>query len=195
MVGSDQWKAVQLCPGDGHADAQCRRDRADRGELEAIDALANLDEIYAFVREGVMTSFVYGFYGIRASPDLADSSTYAAWYTGPPLGLPNRDYYWTDDEKADPRGVPRHDRGAPRLWRLRRAIPRTRAERIYELEKRLAEPILRPEDFNDPGNIQPRPIADLIAANPDFDWPAFLEPRHPGGGDNRRHRAEVPERG
>ena len=45
-----------------------------------------------------MTSFVYGFYGIRASPDLADSSTYAAWYTGPPLGLPNRDYYWTDDE-------------------------------------------------------------------------------------------------
>ena len=41
-----------------------------------------------------LTSFVYGFYGIRASPDLADSSTYAAWYTGPPLGLPNRDYYW-----------------------------------------------------------------------------------------------------
>ena len=50
------------------------------------------------------------------------------------------------------------------------------AERIYELEKRLAEPILRPEDFNDPGNYyHPRPIADLIAANPDFDWPAFLE--------------------
>ena len=71
------------------------------------------------------------------------------------------------------------------------------AERIYELEKRLAEPILRPEDFNDPGNYyNPRPVADLIAANPDFDWPAFLEhPRHPGAGDSRRHRAEVPERG
>ena len=50
------------------------------------------------------------------------------------------------------------------------------AERVYELEKRLAEPILRPEDFNDPGNYyHPRPVADLIAANPDFDWPAFLE--------------------
>src|SRR5918994_2307522 len=150
VVGSDQWKAVQL-----FAQAMDMRTRNAEGiapiaaELEAIDALASLDEIYAFVREGVMTSFVYGFYGIRASPDLADSSTYAAWYTGPPLGLPNRDYYWTDDEGNEP---------------------------IRELEKRLAEPILRPEDFNDPGNdYHPRPIADLIAANPDFDWPAFLE--------------------
>jgi predicted metalloendopeptidase len=50
------------------------------------------------------------------------------------------------------------------------------AERVYELEKRLAEPILRPEDFNDPGNFyNPRPVSDLIAANPGFDWPAFLE--------------------
>ena len=54
--------------------------------------------------------------------------------------------------------------------------PRTRRSGSTSSEKRLAEPILRPEDFNDPGNYyQPRPIADLIAANPDFDWPAFLE--------------------
>ena len=50
------------------------------------------------------------------------------------------------------------------------------AEKVYELEKRLAEPILRPEDFNDPGNYyNPQPVADVIAANPDFDWPAFLD--------------------
>lgn len=50
------------------------------------------------------------------------------------------------------------------------------AERVYEFEKRLAEPTLSPEDFNDPKNYyHPRPVADLIAANPKFDWPAFLE--------------------
>jgi len=50
------------------------------------------------------------------------------------------------------------------------------AEQVYDFEKRLAEPILSPEDFNDPQNYyHPRPVADLIAANPKFDWPAFLE--------------------
>jgi putative endopeptidase len=179
VVGSDQWKAVQL-----FAQAMDMRTRNAAGiapiaaELEAIDALASLDEIYAFVREGVMTSFVYGFYGIRASPDLADSSTYAAWYTGPPLGLPNRDYYWTDDEGNEPIREAYRAMIAELLGYggYAAADAEDAAERIYELEKRLAEPILRPEDFNDPGNYyNPRPIADLIAANPDFDWPAFLE--------------------
>ena len=53
-VGSDQWKAVQL-----FAQAMDMRTRNAAGiapiaaELEAIDAIASLDELYAFVREGV----------------------------------------------------------------------------------------------------------------------------------------------
>src|SRR5688500_5206913 len=89
VVGSDQWKAVQL-----FAQAMDMRRRNAEGiapiaaELEEIDALASLDEIYAFVREGVMTSFFYGCYGISASPDLADRSAYATWLTGPAHRLP-----------------------------------------------------------------------------------------------------------
>ncbi|MCA9881028.1 MAG: hypothetical protein KC442_24685, partial [Thermomicrobiales bacterium] len=50
------------------------------------------------------------------------------------------------------------------------------AARVYEFEKRLAEPLLGPEARTNPNNFyHPRPIADLVTANPDFDWPAFLE--------------------
>jgi putative endopeptidase len=46
---------------------------------------------------------------------------------------------------------------------------------VYEFEKRLAEPMFRLEEWNDPKNYYHlRPVADLAVANPDFDWPTFL---------------------
>jgi putative endopeptidase len=125
-----------------------------------------------------LTSNIYGLYGVYVQPDYADSSVYAAWYSGPWLGMPNRDYYWDDDEgNEDIRQAYR----AMNVALLEHAgYDTARAEqaagRVYDLEKRLAQPILRPEDWNDPTNYyHPRPVTDLIAANPDFDWPAFLE--------------------
>ena len=166
-----------LRPGDGHAHAQCRRDRPIAAELEAIDALASLDEIYTFVREGVLTSFVYGFYGISPAPDLADSSTYAAWYTGPALGLPNRDYYWTDDEgnepireayrammrrssamAATPPRMPRTRRSGSTSWRS--ASPSRPAPGGFQRSRQL---------------LQPAPHRRPDRRQSGFDWPAFLE--------------------
>ena len=178
-VGSDQWKAVQL-----FAQAMDVETRNAEGiapiaaELEAIDDIASLDELYAFVRESFLNGFAYGFYGISAAPDFADSSLYTAWYSGPSLGLPNRDYYWVDDESNE---AIREAYRAMNAALLEQAgydadDAAVAADRVYALEKRLAEPILRPEDYNDPDNYyHPRPVADLSAANPDFDWPAFLE--------------------
>lgn len=179
VIGSDEWKAVQL-----FAQALDVETRNAAGiapiaaELDEIDALASLDAVYQFARDVVLTGYASGFYGIGGSPDLADSSVYTAWYGGPDLGLPNRDYYWEDDEanaaireaynamNAELFGYAGYDAAAAE----------DAAERVYAFEKALAEPVLRPEDFNDPANYyNPRPVADLIAANPDFDWPAFLE--------------------
>ena len=179
VVGSDEWKAVQLFAQAMDVDTRNAQGITPiAAELDEIDSLASLDEVYAFAREVVLTGYASGFYGIGGAPDLADSSLYTAWYGGPDLGLPNRDYYWVDDEEkaaireaynamnAELFGYAGYDAAAAE----------DAAERVYAFEKRLAEPILRPEDFNDPANYyNPRPVADLIAANPDFDWPAFLE--------------------
>ena len=132
-----------------------------RGDLDRIDAVSTLEEFYTLLREGFLTSSIYGLYGLYVQPDYADSSVYAAWYSGPWLGMPNRDYYWEDDEgNEDVRDAYR----AMNVALLEHAgYDSARAEeaaqRVYDLEKRLAEPILRPEDWNDPTNYyQPQPV-------------------------------------
>ena len=177
-VGSDEWKAVQL-----FAQALDVETRNAQGiapisaELEAIDAVPSLGALYDLIHESYLTNNISGFYGIGAAPDFADSSVYTAWYGGPSLGLPNRDYYW---EEREENAAIREAYNAMNARLLEAAgydaaDAAAAAERVYALEKRLAEPILRPVDYNDPSNYyHPRPVADLIAANPDFDWPAFL---------------------
>jgi predicted metalloendopeptidase len=178
-VGSDEWKAVQL-----FAQAMDTATRNAQGiapleaEMEAIDAIANLDDLYAFIRQTYLSGYAYGLYGIFSAPDFADSSVYTAWYSGPALGLPSRDYYWIDDEGSEAIREAYRAMNAALLEAAGYDADEAAdaAARVYDLEKQLAEPILRPEDFNDPGNYyNPRPVAELIAANPDFDWPAFLD--------------------
>ena len=178
-VGSDEWKAVQLFAQATDLETRNAQGIAPiAGDLEAIDGISTIDELYTFVRDAFMTSYIYGFYGISAAPDFVDSSVYTAWYSGPALGLPSRDYYWVDDEGNE--AIREAYRGMNAALLEAAGYDAARADaaagRVYDLEKRLAEPILRPEDFNDPGNYyNPRPVSDLIAANPDFDWPAFLD--------------------
>ena len=178
-VGSDEWKAVQLFAQSMDVATRNAQGIAPiQAELEAIDAIADLDELYALIQQTYLAGYAYGFYGIRAAPDFADSSVYTAWYTGPSLGLRSRDYYWVDDESNETIREAYRAMNAALLeaagYDAEQAADA--AARVYELEKRLAEPILRPEDFNDPGTVyNPRPVAELIAANPEFDWPAFLE--------------------
>ncbi len=178
-TGSDDWKAVQLFSQG--IDLETRNAQGIEpiaGDLAAIDAISNLDELYAFLRDAPLGSNAWGLYGIYGDVDLADSSIYTAWYSGPYLGLPNRDYYWIDDEGSEEIREAYRAAIATMLGFVGydEAAAADAAARVYEFEKRLAEPTLRPEDFNDPANYyHPRPVADLAAANPDFDWPAFLE--------------------
>ena len=101
-VGSDQWKAVQLFAQAVDLETRNAQGLAPiKPELDEIDAISSLDELYTFVHDSYLNGFAYGFYGISAAPDFADSSVYTAWYTGPALGLPTRDYYWVDDESNE----------------------------------------------------------------------------------------------
>lgn len=177
-VGSDEWKVVQLFAQ--AKDLQTRNAQGIepiRAELARIEAVSTREELYRLLREGYLTSNIYGLYGLQVQPDYADSSVYAAWYSGPWLGLPNRDYYWGDDAGNEEirtayqaMNVALLEHAGYETARAERA-----AQQVYDLETRLAEPTLRPADWNDPTNYyHPRPVSDLIAANPDFDWPAFL---------------------
>jgi putative endopeptidase len=178
-VGSDAWKAVQL-----FAQARDLETRNAQGiapiesDLAKIDAITNLEEFYTFLRDGYLTTNISGLYGIFVDADYADSSVYAAWHYGPFYGLPSRDYYWVDDEGSEEIRTAYRDMLASLFGAVGydTADAEEAAQRVYELEKRLTEPILTPQDWTDPASYyHPRPVADLIEANTDFDWPGFLE--------------------
>lgn len=177
-VGSDEWKAVQLFTQGLDVETRNAQGIAPiAGDLAAIEAISDRAGLYAFLRDAALGTNAWGLYGIYADVDLEDSSVYTAWYSGPYLGLPNRDYYWLDDELNEEIREAYRAASAEMLGFIGfdEEAATDAAERVYALEKRLAEPILSPEDFNDPANYyHPRPVSDLIAANPDFDWPAFL---------------------
>lgn len=179
LEGSDEWKAVQLFKQGIDYDTRNAQGIAPiQDDLDRIEAISNLDELYAFLRYAVLNTHASGLYGVSAGPDLQDSSVYTLWYGGPPLGLPNRDYYWKDTEDNERVRQAYRDISAKLLgfagYDEEQAADA--AQRVYDFEKQLAEPLLPPEAGNDPANYyHPRPIGDLAAANPDFDWPAFLD--------------------
>src|SRR4051794_28746771 len=75
--GSDEWKAVQLF--DQGIDYNTRNAQGIEpiaSDLSRIKAISTLDELYAFLRDGVLTSNASGLYGVSASPDLENSSIY-----------------------------------------------------------------------------------------------------------------------
>ncbi|MFT4040450.1 MAG: M13 family metallopeptidase, partial [Thermomicrobiales bacterium] len=176
--GSDEWKAVQLfAQGMDRATRNAQGVQPIQAELDAIAAVSSLDALYALIRDDWWTSHVGGFYSVSPGIDLADSSRYALWYNSAAIGLPSRDYYWDDDETNEPIRQAYRDTSAKLLtlagWD--EADAADAAQRVYDFEKRLAEPMLSPEDWNDPDNYyHPHAITDLEQANPDFDWPAFL---------------------
>src|SRR5215213_11572519 len=91
--GSDEWKAVQLfAQGIDYDTRNAQGIEPIADDLARIDAISTLNELYTFLREGVLTTNASGLYGVSPGVDLQDSSIYTLWYGGPALGLPNGDY-------------------------------------------------------------------------------------------------------
>lgn len=178
-VGSDEWKAVQLFRQAEDLKTRNTQGIAPlQGDIDRIDAVTNSEELYAFLREAALTTNLWGLYGVIPQADLADSSQMVAWYFGPVLGLPNRDYYWVDDANNEAVRKAYKETSAKLLGYLGydQARATAAAQAVYDFEKALAEPLLAPADYNDPTNFyHPTPVADLTKANPTFDWPAFLD--------------------
>ena len=177
--GSDEWKAVQLfAQGIDYDTRNAQGIEPIAGDLARIEAISTLDELYAFLRDGVLTTNASGLYGVSPGVDLQTARSTpsgtavprSACRTATTTGRTTR-----PTSRSARRTAPSAPScsASPATTRPRR---RHAAQRVYDFEKRLAEPLLRPADANDPANYyHPRPVADLIAANPDFDWPAFLE--------------------
>jgi putative endopeptidase len=124
----------------------------------------------------------YGQYGV-ASPfgaqieqDLKDNSHYAAYVGQGGLGLPDRDYYLDDSNSKFVEARAKYRQHVAAMLRLAGiADPEGKAERIYNLERKIAEAHwtrVQQRQFDKLYN--PMTHAEMAANMPGFDWNVYL---------------------
>jgi putative endopeptidase len=149
--------------------------KALEAQFAEIDSLADKRDIPALVARFNRTG-AGAPYDLDINPDSKDSTRYAATISQSGLGLPDRDYYLTDDPKLkDARGK--------YLMHVEKMLamagerdPSRRAADILKLETSLAEMQWTRVANRDPKKTYNKiPIDDLGALMPDYDWPRYLK--------------------
>jgi putative endopeptidase len=144
-------------------------------ELELIEAIKSADDIGPLMaqldRFGVATPI-----GIFVAPDAKRSTQYALWFSQGGLGLPDRDYYLSDDAKLLGFRTKYREHVAKMLALLGDAHAGDEAGRILALESALAKIQWTRVANRDPQKTyNPRNLAQLKELAPSIDWHSYLE--------------------
>jgi len=135
--------------------------------IAAINSLADLQTVLA-TNPAVSSPFL----SIGAGADLNNSSMNAVYLGANGLGLPDRDYYFDQDEKSKEIRAKYKEHITSMLQRLgdTEADAQAAADNILELETQLAEPRLTKVERRDARNYNnPRSITELDAMLPSID--------------------------
>ena len=144
--------------------------------LSAINAIQTPSELaQAFAaanRQGINVPI-----GLGVEQDLKDNKVYSAYLGQGGLGLPDRDYYLDDSNK---RFVDIRAKYVVHIGNMLRlagvADSAAKAQRIYDLEKRIAATHwTRAESRQIDKLYNPVAVADIGAKMPGFDWPLYLK--------------------
>lgn len=140
--------------------------------IEGINSIDDMANVYATTL-GVSAPFI----GLTSFPDLNDSSVNAAYVHPGGLGLPDRDFYLDQDNKSKERRGQYIDHITRMLQFIDydEAQARTAANKILELETKLAEPSLDKVQSRDIRNFNnPRTLAELQQMTPAIKWEEFI---------------------
>ncbi|WP_213999286.1 M13-type metalloendopeptidase [Arsukibacterium sp.] len=142
-------------------------------QLDAISSLENKDQLPALFarlqRDGIAIPF-----GWFINNDAKNSTEYAVYLSQGGLGLPDRDYYFNDDEKSLKLIADYQEYLTDMFSLAGHAEPAAAAERVYALEKALAEHHwTRLDNRNADKTYNKMAVAELNTSMGDFDWAAF----------------------
>ncbi|HUI30593.1 MAG TPA: M13 family metallopeptidase [Candidatus Acidoferrales bacterium] len=143
-----------------------------RPELDRIDSIKNKKDLYDVVallqREGVNV-----MYGLFIDQDQMKSDAYAMYLWQGGLGLPNREYYFRNDERTK-RIRDEYKKHVAKMLELvgEDSITSTaNANDIYQIEVFLADSSRKLEDLRDPyANYNKMSMTNLNHENSDIDW-------------------------
>jgi putative endopeptidase len=173
--GSDEQKI-----GDCYASFMNRKDRDAKGvtpiqgELKAIDAIANYNDLAAFFGTANRTGISIPF-NISVYTDFKDPTKYIliTWQGG--LGLPEREYYLSTDAKMTDirKKYAAHVEKMLQLAGIEN--PTESAAKILALETSFATYHMKKEDTRDTQKLYNKyATADLKTLMPDFNWSAMM---------------------
>ena len=145
-------------------------------ELDRIAKISDLlsleDEIAMFHAHRIPAVFGFG-----ASQDFKDSSTMIAQLVQGGLGLPDRDYYTSDDAKMKATRA-EYEKHVARTFELMGDAPDLAAREaatVIKIETQLAEnSATRVQRRNPEANYHPMTKAMLLEMTPDFDWGRYF---------------------
>ena len=138
--------------------------------LDAIAAVENLEDLQTVLATNPAVSSP--FISIGAGADLNNSSMNAVYLGANGLGLPDRDFYFDEDEKSKEIRTKYKEHISSMLQRLgdSEATAMAAAEKVLELETQLAEPRLNKVERRDARNYNnPRSIAQVDEMLPSID--------------------------
>ena len=141
-------------------------------ELDAILALKTPAD-FATLQGHAQTSFQGSIFAMGIEPDAKDPTKYSITLGQAGLGMPDRDYYLTQqfaEKKAKYTGFVTQMLGLAG-W----ADPAGSAHKVIAFEQKIAEASWARADERDPDKIyNPMTPAELAKYAPGFDWPAFF---------------------
>ncbi len=148
--------------------------RRDLGEIRALRSTRGIAALLGRLHPTLGSELVFG---IDSEQDARDSRQVIALLDAGGLGLPDRDYYLSDEPRmAEARS--RYREYLARLLELSGDGPdaaRGAAERVFRMETALARATLDRVARRDPYNVYHRVTpAQLRALMPAFDWTAYL---------------------
>lgn len=147
-----------------------------KADLTAIQNISNIEQLMTVVaslhRKSIHMLFAYG---VGQDDKNSEVNAYQLWQGG--LGMPERDYYFNTDEKT----VNVQKAYRKYLYQTFRqlgddSLPATaNADKVYQLETRLAKASRKLADLRDPyKNYHKMNIAGLQKMSPAINWPVYL---------------------
>ncbi len=143
-------------------------------EFEKIDALSNHEDLAVYFAEANKIGFDMPF-ALAQYVDFKDPNAYMMYTWQGGLGLPDREFYFLDDEKSENIRAAYVDHVATMFELAGLDDGDAAADMIMALETRMAgEHMLKEETRNMVALYNKIPTAELVGLMPNFAWNAYL---------------------
>nr|WP_245725322.1 M13 family metallopeptidase [Paenimyroides aquimaris] len=174
---SDQMKAVNVFKTYLDLDTRNKLGISPiKSTLDQINKIKNVNDVVALLKEK-MPEGGLGFFGLYVSADAMDSNKNTIYVSPGSIGLPDRDYYVSDDadSKEKKQKYEVHVARMLQFLGIDDASAKKQAAQVVKLETKMAEARLDRVARRDRRNTyNPMPVTDLQKLTPSVNWADYL---------------------